>query len=95
KEVGVRKIMGASVLDILLLLSKSYLILIIVAVVIAAPLSYFLGAQFLNLFAFRISITPWLLLPGIGFLVALATTTIVTQTWRAAVVNPVESLRYE
>ncbi|MDH5251491.1 MAG: ABC transporter permease [Cyclobacteriaceae bacterium] len=95
KEVGVRKIMGASVLDILLLLSKSYLILIMVAVIIAAPLSYFLGAQFLNLFAFRISITPWLLLPGIGFLVALATTTIVTQTWRAAVVNPVESLRYE
>lgn len=95
KEVGVRKIMGASVGDILMLLSKSYLILILVAVVIAAPLSYFLGTQFLSMFAFKISITPWLLLVGIGFLVALATATIATQTLRAAVSNPVESLRCE
>jgi putative ABC transport system permease protein len=95
KEVGVRKIMGASVLDILLLLSKSYLILILVAVVIAAPLSYFLGTQFLSMFAFKISITPWLIILGVGFLLALALSTIATQTLKAAVSNPVDSLRYE
>jgi putative ABC transport system permease protein len=95
KEIGVRKVMGANVTDILFLLSRSFLILIGVAVLIGVPISYLLGGFFLDTYAYKVSITPWVILFGVLFLVLLAFITISSQTIRAATINPVKSLRYE
>lgn len=95
KEIGVRKVMGATVPDILFLLSKTFLIVIGISVVVGVPISYFLGDMFLNMYAYRIPVTPWMILSGILFLVFLAMVMIASQTVRAATTNPVKSLRYE
>jgi putative ABC transport system permease protein len=95
KEIGVRKVLGATVTDVVLLLSRSFMILIGVAVLIGVPIGYFLSDQFLNTYAYKIEITPWLILSGITFLVVLGALTISSQTIRAAFTNPVRSLRYE
>ena len=95
KEIGVRKVLGASVPSILKLLSTDFLKLIMVAVVLAIPLSYFGMNQWLSGFAFRIDLYWYLFaLPAVlVLLVALATVSF--QTARAARANPIESLRYE
>jgi putative ABC transport system permease protein len=95
KEIGVRKVMGATVPDILLLLSKSFIFLIGIAVVIGAPVSVFLGNQFLSLYAYKVNITVGLISTGVLFLVVLGTGIICSQTIRAATTNPLKSLRYE
>lgn len=95
KEIGVRKVMGASIPDILFLLSRSFLILIGISVIIGVPISYLLGGLFLDIYAYKIAITPWMLLSGVIFLIVLAMITISSQTIRAATTNPVKSLRYE
>ena len=95
KEVGVRKVMGANVADITLLLSRSFMVLIGVAVIIAVPISVLLGDAFLSTYAYKITITPWLILFGAFLVTSLGLITIGTQTVRAALSNPVEALHYE
>ncbi|MGE0772843.1 MAG: ABC transporter permease [Cyclobacteriaceae bacterium] len=95
KEIGVRKVMGATVADVVMLLSKSFMILIAIAVVIGVPVGFMLSDLFLSNYAYKIEITPWLILSGITFLGVLALVTISSQTLRAATTNPVDSLRYE
>lgn len=95
KEVSLRKVMGASVADLVLLLSRKFLVLLAVATILAVPIGWYLGGQFLNLFAFRISLGVGLLLPGILLLFAVGALTIGSQTFRAALANPIKSLRSE
>jgi putative ABC transport system permease protein len=95
KEVGVRKVMGASVPDVVILLSKSFLILISVAVVIGTPVSILVGNLFLDLYAYKIQITPMLIMGGVSIIAILGLMVICSQTIKAAVSNPVKSLRYE
>jgi putative ABC transport system permease protein len=95
KEVSLRKVMGASVADLVLLLSRKFLILLTVAAILAVPIAWFLGSQFLNLFAFRIALGVGVLLPGILLLFAVGVLTIGSQTMRAALANPVKSLLSE
>ncbi len=95
KEVSLRKIMGASVADLVLLLSRKFLVLLAVAAVLAVPIAWLLGREFLNLFAHRISLGVGVLLPGILLLFAVGALTIGSQTLRAALANPVKSLRSE
>lgn len=95
KEVGVRKVMGASVTNIVFLLSKSFMMLIAVAILIGTPVSFFLGEFFLELYAYKIEITPLLLILGIGIIAGLGLVIICSQTMKAAASNPVDSLRYE
>lgn len=95
KEVGVRKVMGASVIDVVLLLSTSFMLLIGLAVAIGVPVSIFLGGFFLDLYAYKIEITPSLILTGISLIAVLGLLTICSQTIKAAISNPVRSLRYE
>jgi len=95
KEIGVRKVLGASVKDVTVLLSRSFVILILISLVIGIPIGYLLGNVFLQNFAFRISdawILVWLatLITGL-----LGLITICSQTIKAAVTNPVKSLRTE
>lgn len=95
KEVGVRKVMGASVYDVVILLSKSFMLLIGIAVVVGVPISIFLGSFFLDLYAYKIEITPLLVAVGVFIIASLGLLIIGSQTWKAAVANPVKSLRYE
>ncbi|MFZ6013805.1 MAG: FtsX-like permease family protein, partial [Bacteroidota bacterium] len=95
KEIGVRKVMGASVPDITLLLSKSFLMLIGIAVVVSVPISFWLGTAFLELYAYKIQISVGLILSGVILVLLLGLITICSQTIKAALTNPVKSLRYE
>jgi len=95
KEIGVRKVLGASIRNILVLLSKEYTKLVVVAFVIAVPISYYIMNNWLHSFAFRTNIA-WqtFLLAGILTLF-IALVTICYQVIKAANRNPVDSLRYE
>lgn len=95
KEIGVRKVMGASSRQIIILLSRSFLILLGIAAVIGIPLGYFLGNMFLDTYAYKIEITPLLIISAILIVGVLGVLTVCSQTWKAAVSNPVKSLRYE
>lgn len=95
KEVGLRKVLGASPRDLVLLLSRNFLLLLGIASVLAAPLGWLLGGQILNAFAHRISMGVGMLLPGVLLLFAVGALTIGSQTLRAALANPVKSLRSE
>ena len=95
KEIGVRKVMGASVYQITVLLSGSFALLIGIAVLVAVPASFYMGNLALSNYAYHITITPWILLFGVILVLVLGLITICSQTMRAASANPVKSLRYE
>ncbi len=95
KELGVRKVIGATTPALLLLVSKEFSKMVLVAFAIAVPIGYFTGQQWLQDFAFRADMNPAVfILPGIVAL-AIALSTVSYHTVRAAMVNPVESLKYE
>ncbi len=95
KEVGVRKVLGASIAHIVYLFSKEFIVLIIIAFVIAAPLAYFIMHDWLNNFAYRVNITVWVFVLAIIGSVVIALITVGYKSVRAAMVNPVRSLRSE
>ncbi len=95
KEIGVRKVLGASMQNIILLLSQDFLKLILVAGIIAIPIGYYAADTLLQNFAYRIevSLLTGLLATVMAIIIALATVSF--QAVKAAVMNPVETLRYE
>ncbi|AYB35053.1 ABC transporter permease [Chryseolinea soli] len=95
KEIGVRKVLGATVTSIIALLSKDFLKLIAFAIVIAVPVAWYAAGQWLNSFAYRIEISWWIFaIAGLAS-IAIALITVSFQSIRAAVANPVNSLRNE
>jgi ABC-type antimicrobial peptide transport system permease subunit len=95
KEIGIRKVLGASVMNIVSLLTKDFVILVGVAIAIAAPLAYWAVNRWLQDFAFRINI-GWSVFVIAGTIaIAIALMTISVQAIKAAVANPVKSLRSE
>jgi len=95
KEVGIRKVLGAGDIRLAYLLSKEFLIILGIAIVIAAPLSYFLNNLWLNFLVTRVEFGPGTLLTGSLLLLLLGLVTIVPQTLRISLRNPVDSLRNE
>ncbi len=95
KEVGIRKVMGATVMDVVLLLSKSFMALIGIAILIGVPVSYFAGEAFLEGFAYKIQITPAMLLLAILLIAGLGLVIVWSQTIRVATSNPTKWLRSE
>lgn len=95
KEIGVRKVLGASVSSIVLLLSKDFIRLVIIAFVIASPVAYLVMHQWLQDFAYRINIEWWVFAMAGILAVLIALATISFQAIRAAMSNPVKSLRTE
>jgi len=95
KEIGVRKVLGASVVSIAGLLSKDFVKLVLAANLVAWPAAYFVMNKWLQDFAYRIELGWWVfaLAGGIALLIALLTVS--TQAIKAALANPVEALRYE
>ena len=95
KEIGVRKTLGASVANIVLLISREFILLVVIALVIAIPLAYLAMNEWLQLFAYRIEIGPSaFLISGISALI-IAFLTVSLQSARAALTNPALTLRDE
>jgi ABC-type antimicrobial peptide transport system permease subunit len=95
KEIGIRKVIGASVKDIVVMLSADFLKLVLLALLIAFPLSWWLMKQWLNGYAYRISIGSGIFLISAGTILCITVMTISVQAIRAALANPVRSLRTE
>jgi len=95
KEIGIRKILGASEIRIVNLLTRDFLKLILIANVLAWPVAYFLMRSWLQDFAYRIGLNAGIFFLAAGTALFIAVLTVISQTLRAALSNPSESLRYE
>ena len=95
KEIGIRKVLGASVASIVSLLSREFLILVLIAFVVAAPIAYYFMEEWLKDFEYRMN-TPWLAFPLAGLLALIvAFLTVSFQSLKAAIANPIKALRSE
>jgi putative ABC transport system permease protein len=95
KEIGIRKVLGASISNVVFILSKDFLILVVVSNVIAWPVAYYFMNKWLQDFAYKINISWWLFALAGGIVLVIALATVIFQAIKAATANPVESLRYE
>jgi putative ABC transport system permease protein len=95
KEIGIRKVLGAGTTRLASLLSREFIILVVIAIVIAIPIVWIGMTRLLNYFAYRISLQWWVFLATSVVAVSIAVITVSFQTIRAAVANPVKSLRTE
>jgi putative ABC transport system permease protein len=95
KEIGIRKVLGASETQITVLLSTGFARLVLVSFVLASPATYWLLGTWLESFAYRIEINPMLFVLGGVLALAIAIATISYHTLKSARANPVNSLRYE
>lgn len=95
KEIGIRKVLGASVESILLIFSREFALLIAIGFLIAAPLAWWGMNRYLSEFAYKITLGPGLFLSGLGLTLLIAALTVGYRSMRAATVNPVNSLRSE
>ena len=95
KEIGVRKVLGASVTNVAVLLSKDFVKLVIISIIIASPVAWFAMNKWLESYAYRINIS-WFVFAASGLLaIAIALITVSFQSIKAAIANPVKSLRTE
>jgi putative ABC transport system permease protein len=95
KEIGIRKVLGASVSGIVLMLSREFTKWVVIANVIAWPIAYFVMSQWLQNFAYRTTMGLWIFILSALLALFLALTTVSFQATKAATANPVDSLRYE
>lgn len=95
KEIGIRKVLGASVNNILFIFSREFLALIAIGFAVAAPVAWYLMNQYLSEFAYKITLGPELFLGGLVLTLLVAAATVGYRSIRAALVNPVDSLRSE
>jgi putative ABC transport system permease protein len=95
KEIGVRKVLGASVTNIVMLLAKDFLLLVIIAIVIASPIGWWAMNKWLQNFAYKIDIPWWIFVVAGGLAMLIAFATVSFQSIKAALRNPVTSLRSE
>jgi putative ABC transport system permease protein len=95
KEIGIRKVNGAKVNEIVLLLNRDFIQWVAIAFIIATPIAYYFSQKWLQNFAFKTSISWWIFALSGLFAIFIAIITVSWQTFRAASRNPIEALRYE
>ena len=95
KEIGIRKVLGASVVVITSLISRDFLKLVIIAIIIASPVAYYVMNTWLQDYAYRINISWWMISVAGVIAILIALITVSFQAIKAAIANPVESLRSE
>ena len=95
KEIGIRKVLGASILSLFKMLSKDFMLLILLSGFIAIPVAYYFMQQWLENYTYHIDIPWWVFGAAIASVLAIALITVSYQSIKAAVVNPVKSLRTE
>lgn len=95
KEIGIRKVLGASISQIVTMISKDFIVLVVMAFLISAPLAWMGMSMWLENFAYRTDISWWIFLLGGIAMILIALITLAFQTIKAAIANPVNSLRTE
>ncbi len=95
KEIGIRKVLGASVASIINLLSKDFLILVLISIVLASPIAYWAMDKWLQDFAYHVNIDWWIFALSALLITVIALLTVSYQAIRAALMNPVKSLKTE
>jgi ABC-type antimicrobial peptide transport system permease subunit len=95
KEIGIRKVLGASIANITVMLSKDFIVLVLMAMIIASPVAWYFSNQWLRDFAYRTNITWWIFFAAGTSAILIALITISFQAIKAAIDNPVKSLRTE
>jgi putative ABC transport system permease protein len=95
KEIGIRKVLGASVLKIVYLLSREVVVLVFVAAFVAGPFAYYGMHKWLENFAFRIGISPFVFVLTAFGVLAIALLSVSYRAIKAAQANPIDSIRYE
>ena len=95
KEIGIRKVLGATVSQITTMLSKDFVMLVLLAIVIASLIAYWLMNKWLQNFIYRININGWIFLVAGFAALLIAVITVSFQSIKAAIANPVKSLRAE
>jgi putative ABC transport system permease protein len=95
KEIGVRRVLGASVRKLVMMMSSEFTILVVVANVIAWPVAWYLGELWLSSFVYRTNVGPLALVGGSLLVLTVALLTVIGQAIRAALSNPIDALRYE
>ncbi|MCG6189911.1 ABC transporter permease [Maribellus maritimus] len=95
KEIGVRKVNGARVLEVVTMLNKDFVKWIVIAFVIATPIAWYMMNKWLENFAYRTTLSWWIFALAGVLALGIALLTVSWQSWRAATRNPVEALRYE
>ncbi len=93
--MGIRKVLGADIINIVTLLSKDFMKLVFVSILLATPISWYVMNQWLHGFAFRIDIQPWIFILAGLIALSIALITISYQAFKSAVMNPVNALRSE
>ena len=95
KEIGIRKVLGSSVSEIVAMLSKDFLMLVFISFFIAFPLGYYLMNKWLESFAYRIEMQFWLFVLAALITLLIAFGTIGWKSFKAATMNPIKALRDE
>jgi len=95
KSIAIRKVNGAKIIQIIVMLSKDFIKWIVISILIAGPIAYYFMRQWLLNFAYRTSIEWWIFAIAGGFALIIAIITVSYQTIKAAIANPVNALRYE
>ena len=95
KEIGIRKVNGAKISEILGLLNKDFIKWIVIAFLIASPIAYYAMSKWLENFAYKTVLSWWIFALAGGLALTIALLTVSWQSWKAATRNPVEALRYE
>ena len=95
KEIGVRKVNGAKVSEILTMLNKDFVKWVAIAFLVATPIAYYASHKWLESFAYKTELSWWIFALAGLLALGIALLTVSWQSWRAATRNPVEALRYE
>lgn len=95
KEIGIRRVLGANITSITMLVAKNFLVMIGIAILIAIPLAWYAGNQWLQDFAFRIPLQSWVFIAAALATIVIALATVGFHSVRSALMNPVKSLRTE
>jgi len=95
REIGIRKILGASVPNLWLLLSKDFIVLVVISALIASPLAYYFSSSWLQKYDYRINIGPGVFMLAAVVAIAITLLTVSFHAMKAALTNPARSLRSE
>jgi putative ABC transport system permease protein len=95
KEIGIRKVNGATIAEVITLLNKNFVKWVAIAFVIATPIAWYTMHKWLEDFAYKTEISWWIFMVSGMLTLGIALLTVSWQSWKAATRNPVEALRYE